>query len=263
MSDPLAIHMILRLADGRVLVRSAAERRVAAMVFIRQGARRRMLAFRIVDDHAHVVVACSREEAGELGAGLKTSLSRRLSLGASFDSTRYVAITDQRHLVHAIRYVLRQELRHGLELDPCHEGSSLADLVGLRVAGSCCAADLSVLAPRLRAAELWSHCGLPRLLEVPPSLAQLAEAAAAAHPRPRLGHRRAVTVAATRAAVHVAEGQLPAAALGARLGISARTLRRLRSEPHDPRLARAIVLQLRLRTALAARCDAPSMPSSP
>ncbi len=250
-NEPLAIHAILRLVDGRVLVRSAAERRLAAMVFIRHGARRRMLAFRIADDHAHMVVACSRAEAGELCAGLKTALGRRLAHGSSFDSTRYVAIADQRHLMNAIRYVLRQEARHGLELDPCHDGSSLPDLVGLRVAGSRCAADLAVLAPRLRPAELWSHCGMPDLREVQPMFSQIGEAAAAACPLPDLAGRGAATVAAKRAAVQVAQHHVPPSALCAQLEVSARTLRRLRSERHDPHLARAIALQLKLRTALA------------
>ena len=75
----------------------------------------------------------------------------------------------------------------------------------------------------------------------------LADAAAAAVGLPTLEGSSAAATAARRAATRVAGRRLRTVELAGRLGVSARTVKRLRAQAVDPRLVSAVAGQLGLR----------------
>ena len=75
----------------------------------------------------------------------------------------------------------------------------------------------------------------------------LAEAAAAALGLPDLSGRRWPFRIARVAAVHAMKGKIPSKQIADQIGICVRTLRRMKHEPVDQRLVKAIRLQMALR----------------
>jgi hypothetical protein len=180
------------------------------------------------------------------------ALRSRLRLPAPFAPPHFEPVRDQRHLYNAFRYVLRQDERHELLLDPWAEASNLPDLLGLRLLDSHTASCVARYLPRIRPEELAARLGttLDQLLHapLPPSAFEhLADAAAAAFALPSLRGQGGETVACRCAAVHLASDQLSARSLAVALDTSVRTVRRMRLQQPDPRLVEAVARQLRLR----------------
>jgi len=242
----------MRVADSRVIAPSAAARRIAARTFLEAGELFGLLAFRVVDSHAHAVVACARTDAGEFARRVEIALRARLALGCAFDPARLKPVLDQWHLENTIRYILDQERRHGISMDPVHDGSSLPDLCRWRVVAEDLAERVRALVPRLAVALPLSSAELQAALPVP---ALLAEAAAAAFALPVLDGSAPVACLARRAAVRV--GELEAMRRGVvaeHLHLSRRRTEQIAAGPQpEPRMVYAVRVQLRLRSALAAR----------
>ena len=174
------------------------------------------------------------------------SLRHGLDLPVGFEGARYTPITTQRHLHNAVGYILGNASRHENPTDPRCEGSNLPDLLGLRLTGPHTGCRLRRLLPRLTRADLLLHLPVD---ELHPGRDPrfLADVAAAALALPDPGGRDGMSRLARFAAVHVADRlQLATAHTAALLEISTRTVRRHRREAPDPRLLRALQLQMGL-----------------
>jgi hypothetical protein len=248
--DGLAQHVTMRLVDDRTIAPCVASRRAAARAILTQGQGRELVAFRIVDTHVHALLVCSRVEASAFAQETASSIHKRLALPVGFERARVRPVVDQRHLVSAFRYVLRQESRHAVCLDPVHDGSSLPELLGMRTIAPWVGEAVGRRLPRLDRRELASFFGAfgsdPGV-----DFGLLADSACAALALSRLDGKEPEHVRARAAAARV--DPAPAAEVAARLGVSVRAVERYRRAPRQPPLERAIALQLRLRAALATR----------
>jgi hypothetical protein len=248
--DPLAWHLMLRLADDRVIAREASDLRLGARAVLAIGRTSGLLSFGFADTHLHVLLTCDRSTAGRFAQRLGISLRRRLTLGAPFVPTRFRPIEGQHHLRNAFIYVLRQDTRHEIGRDPFCDGTALPDLLGARWLDPTLSGRVRAWLPRLRRAQLLELMPLGEARAatdpVPPG-PLLADAAAAAIGLPDLRGKRPDVVAARCAALHLARERLPAGEARALLGIGKATCTRLSRRPSDPGLSRAIRLQLELR----------------
>lgn len=243
---PLGYHLTARLTDDRVLAPTAAARRELASIIYDQGEERGLVAFGAADNHLHIAAACDRATASELARYTLMSLRWRLQLSAAFEPCRIRPIVDQRHLGNTAGYAFRQEARHGVECDPFHDASSLVDLLGLRRLGPKTSARFRSLLPRLSPHVLAATAGIPapKSAVIKPEL--LAEAALSAAGLPRFAHNNP-SLQARCAAAHLLAA--PADQVGALLGVTDRTIRRLRTMRPDAALLEAIKGQLLMRSA--------------
>jgi hypothetical protein len=243
---PLAWHVTSRLYDDRVIAPTIPERRRLARAALRIGRDAGLLAFAIADTHLHAELACDRVAAGRFAWRVELSAQAQFRPGVPFERARIRPIADQRHLANAFWYVLRQQQRHGLDVDPHFEGSSLPDLLGLRSLDPGLAGRVRTLLPRVRRAELIELLGRADDLEVcPADFAGLAAATAAAAALPDLTGRTGAVVAARTAAIHAVGPTLASPAIARLLGCSESAVRRLRGGPPPaPGLVRAIRRQL-------------------
>ena len=148
---------------------------------------------------------------------------------------------------------MRQQERHGVCLDPLREGTSLPDVLGLRVLDPSLATRFAARLPRVERADLLALLGVD-LVRGPVDLEPLADAAAAALALPDLHGQDPERMAAKRAAVHVGQAaDLRPAQIAELLTSPSRTVRRLAGDAPRTDLVRAVCLQLRLRTGLARR----------
>jgi hypothetical protein len=248
----LGVHVMMRLVDDRGLAREPAKLRLAARIVFACGEAYGLVGFRIADTHMHVLLATTRERAGRFAQRVGASLSQRLTLGASFERSRFKAIVTESHLWNCLRYAMRQELHHGSDFDAAHDGSSLPDALGLRDVGAgSVVLRLRRLLPRLVPADLLDWAGYPSFEEVEPCLDLLPDAAAAAFGLPRLEGRSDDVARARLAAAHATT--LTPRTLAPLLSVSQRAVQRLRKLPAAPEDVRAVRLQHRLRTALRTR----------
>jgi hypothetical protein len=236
MHDPdsaLGYHVMIRLDDDRVLTRNTDARRVAARVFLRHGRRAGLVAFAIADTHAHAVVVCSRAAAGRFAHAVEVALSRQLKLEVCFEPARIKAIRTQRHLYGCFYYVLRQDDHHGIRVDRAREGTSLPDLLGLRVGASYVRENVRSLLPRVDVSAFWSMVALDEARPLDALRATLG-----------LARHEGLPPHGLRALAHVLEGDTSRGA--ALLARSRRAVQRMRASKPDPALLAA------LRTRLAA-----------
>jgi hypothetical protein len=248
---PLGWHVTARLYDDRVITPSTFHRRRLARSLLRIGQESGLLAFAVADTHLHAIVVCDRETAGRFAWRIELSAQGLFRFGVPFEPARLRPIADQKHLSNAFWYVLRQQQRHDIEADPHFDGSSLPDLVGLRVGAPWLLAQVRSLLPRVRGEGLRALLGNVDLTREPADLVHLRSAATSAACVADLGGRSDAVVAARVAAVHLA-GSLTAVRVAALLGLDAGTVRRLRRRRPDPALIAAIRRQLALREQLAA-----------
>ena len=155
----IAQHLMLRLADDRVLTPTTAASRAFARAVLDIGEAGGLLAFRAADTHAHVVLLGDRDAAGQIGRRLEVRLRWALDLPVPFSPLHIRSIASQAHLHNAFRYVLAQDLRHGTGHDPLHEASALPDLLGLRPRGTFLAAEVRAHLPRVQRADLLALLG--------------------------------------------------------------------------------------------------------
>jgi hypothetical protein len=247
--EPVAQHVTMRLCDSRVIAPLAPARRTAARTLLETGVAHGLLAFHVVDTHAHALLACSRIAAGQFARRAQIALSKRLRLGCPFDPARIRPVNDQWHLQRSILYILNQSQRHGFADDAAHDGSSLPDMLGWRVAEVALATAVRALAPRLLVPAPAERATL-MAAAVRPDL--LADAACGALALADLSGRSASSMAGRRAAAHVGvvEG-MSAATIACALALSRRRIAQMLAEPPPPvELLRATRTQLRFRSLL-------------
>ena len=246
-------HVTMRLSDDRVIAPNRRALCLAARVLMSRGRRVTLLAFRVADTHLHVLVACSQELARRFAHYAAVALHRVLRLPVPFEPTRVRSIVDQRHLYSSFRYVLRQDSHHGIASDPAHDGSSLPDVLGMRVLGTDHAQTVRMTLPRLDRRELAASLGITFAPAdtLPPRL--LPTSAAAAVGLADLKDRSKDAVLARRAAVHAAAELLSTSTLSDELRTSPRTIQRLREQDVDALVVRAVQLQWRFRASLLER----------
>jgi len=242
----LAQHLVFRLIDDRVLASSTSERRILANKVLNTGRNYRLLAFRAADTHLHLLAACERKSAGELARRLGISLSSLYPVNLS--PVRLNSITDQFHLANTFKYIMQQEKRHQLNCDPFHEASNLPDLLGLRLIGFYTVNNVRGLLPRIGQREILELFGADLNSPIL-SCDNLLEAAAAAGGLPNLEGSSKEIIAVRCAALQVIGNNfnLTNAKVGKLLGLSQRTVFRLRKQTVSPNLVRAVELQLRIR----------------
>lgn len=252
----LAYHVTMRLSDGRGIARNAATLRLAARLFVRHGMQRGLVAFRIADTHAHVLAASDRRTAGQLALYVESALRQALRLPAPFEPAHVRPISDSRHLGSAFRYVLRQEEHHGTQFDPAHDGSILPDLLGMRFIGAApLLSRVRALLPRYTRSELVRAAGMVSFDadSAPVELALVPDAAAASLGLGSIHGGSAAHHRARLAAVHLLGSALSAARAAQLLGLSERSVERLRARAPECALLEAARLQLRWRSARLTR----------
>lgn len=174
-------------------------------MLLSQGEERGLLAFGAADNHVHATLAAGRHSAGRFAHDVETALRWQLDLGARFERARIRPLHDQRHAYNAFHYVHRQDARHELHLDHAREGTSLPDLLGLRVLDTSLIARVRTHLPRVRREDLvgqFPSGAFDKKTSI--DLGVLADAAAAALALPALRGRSAGVSRARRAAVHAA-----------------------------------------------------------
>lgn len=245
---PVGFHVTLRLEDDRPLAVCVADLRMLARVVLEQGEHRGLIAFGAADNHLHAELVADRAVAGAFAHYVATSLRWRLALPVAFEPARIRPLVDQRHAYNTFRYVQRQDAHHALDRDPAREGTSLPDLLGLRVLPTAIARRVCAYLPRVRRDDVFAL--FPRAAREPaaepPSVERLVEAASAAFALPDLrGHGRMVC-RARGAVVHAATTSTTARALAEVLGVSIRTIQTLRAQPAEAPAVRAVLLQANL-----------------
>jgi hypothetical protein len=123
----------IRLEDDRPIATTPAALRVVARVVLQQGEERGLLAFGAADDHLHAALAADRASAGAFARYVESALVWQLGLAARFERARIRPLHDQKHAYNTFHYAHRQDSRHELDLDRAREGTSLPDLLGLRI----------------------------------------------------------------------------------------------------------------------------------
>ena len=251
---PLAIHLNISFCDRRVIAPTVAQRRAVAVVLARLSRMFPILAFCCVDTHIHVLILGDQALALHVGGRIKDALVNLVDRPGPFNRTHCEPVFTQSHLERAFLYVLRQDRHHGALVDPLHDGSSLPDLLGLRLLAPATRALVRSHLPRVGRGALMEALGVTDL--VPDDLLSpdlLADAAAATLGLADLGGRSAPACAARLAAVHACPA--PAAVLADAIGLRPVSIRRLRASPADATHVLAVRLQLDLRRRLGANVD--------
>lgn len=255
-AHPLGFHIMLRLADGRLLAPTVGERRVLARALLAQGVRRGLVAFGLADTHLHVMLLASRTIAGAFARYVETSLHWRLGVGVPFEPARLLPLRDQHHAYKTFDYVHRQDVRHELGIDVLREGTTLPDLLGLRVLDATTRSRVRAHLPRITRESLLVHFPPGAFGFAPDASAPLdllVEAACAAFAIEDLARRSADTARARHAAVHAAGQRASCRALADVFELSSRQINALRSRPAPPEAVSAIVQQALVRENLRRR----------
>jgi hypothetical protein len=240
----------IRLEDDRPIATTPASRRVVARVVLEQGDARGLLAFGAADDHLHAALATDRATAGAFARYVESALVWQLGLAARFERARIRPLQDQKHAYNTFHYAHRQDSRHLLDLDRAREGTSLPDLLGLRVLDTSLIARVRAHLPRIRREDLVSQFHPDAFdAEGPLDLDVVADAAAAALALVDLRARSLDALRARRAAVHAAGPDVSSRRLSDCLGVGQRAIQSLRAQAREPVLIRAVERQAHLRCA--------------
>ena len=218
------------------------------------------LLFCLVDDHAHVVVSCGLARAKVIKRALRRAWKSVAAVPLADPDLRPVA--DRGHLFTLVRYHLRQLIHHGVQgTDPAlWSGSCFQEMIGARVIDGL-RLPLWTALPRFRMRLAYEYVDLPQQRLDPlddeqtraAGASRIAAAAGAALALPvDYRGKSPVVVAAKRSAVQTAhQAGIPTSEIAWALGVSESTARRLRQQPVDPRIARALRIRLALENARA------------
>lgn len=244
--NTLGFHIRFRLLDDRVIAPTIAARRILARTILELGRDHGLYAFGCADTHVHLAARVDRATAGRLTGAIESSLRQRLALPVGFTQHPPKPIVDQHHLIGTIRYVLRQLSRHGVSSDPRSEGTSLPDLLGLRLIGAYTRTNMQRWLPRLGLPDWLEALGVTELAPADGPLGRILPAALAAGCRTDLAGSRPEVVALRGAIVAVIGDRLTTREIAALLHKTPRAIQLLRKRPVDEELAQAIRLQLGL-----------------
>lgn len=262
---PIGYHLICGLADSRVIAPTVEQRRVVARTIAEQSEAVGvpLLAFNVPDTHLHLEIAAALQKCNEVARLIEITVGARLKLGVGFKRVSSEPILRQGHLQSTFEYILRQQARHKLAWDPYHEASNLHDLVGLRLVASHTARFVRELLPRVDRRLLLEFLGVDELKEASWPVAQVVPAACAAIGRADLSGRDEQVRAAWRAVLEVLRDRMPWASIARLLGVSRQTLYNMSRIDPQPRLVRALHLQIGLRQALRERPSGAFLEPSP
>ncbi|MDY0003937.1 MAG: hypothetical protein RBU30_21750 [Polyangia bacterium] len=251
----LGQHIRIRWADDRVIAPRERERRVVARGLLKVAREVPLLCFGLADTHLHAESLGDERLANEIGRRIGISLHLGLGLPVSFHVLPPRPIMDLWHLLRCFRYIHTQAAHHKVSWERWFEATSLPDLLGMRPRGAFLAARMQEQLPRLQRSELLSWIGLsqPGLALDSPGPASSAEVLDAAHSAAALdslGGRTSEGISLRRAVMEVLGDGISRGELACILGLSVRTVTRLRSIPPDLAMVRAIRLNLGLRQEL-------------
>ncbi|MFZ5481181.1 MAG: hypothetical protein ACOZNI_30765 [Myxococcota bacterium] len=227
---PYACQLTLRRRDGRPLARDTESRRALAREVLGRGRPHGLIAFRAAGDGLRALFAADSDAVCFWAHGLPWNVAAWVEPlrdgGAVRTAMRAIAVDDPD--------------------DPTWEASSLPDLAGMRVAGRYTRARVREFSPGVtpKAALDWMHVrvGTPVV-----DGARLADAAAAAVGLPDLRGESRLRWLAQRAAIEVADGELPDPELALALDLALPILRTMRGMPAHDAVVRAIRMQLAAR----------------
>ena len=239
-------HIFIRRRDDRVIAPSTREQRILARTVLSKGKDFGLLAFSVADTHLHLENMGPREESMEMARRIELSLGRKLANDPRFVKASLEDITDQYHLINTFTYILKQDRRHGLSLDPLRDASNLPDLLGLRLLGQYTATRVRQHLPRIQRAQLLECLGVQNLVPADGPPEHLIPAAAAAIGRSRLKGCSAEVTAARRAVIEIAGRSLGCIKLASLLGLHRTTVFRIKARPVDAKLVEAVRLQVAL-----------------
>ncbi|MFZ5480738.1 MAG: hypothetical protein ACOZNI_28515 [Myxococcota bacterium] len=251
--EPIGWHLTFRARDSRILAPDSRAQRMLAETVHRIGARFQLFGFRASDDHLHTVNACTRAEASAFAQALGSSLAQSFEISAGFFPCHFEAMWKQSHVDRTFSYVLGNEKKHRVDLDPLHDASSIQELLGLRLGPE---GFIQRVRSKVRRVSRELLLGLLEVAGLEPAVRGewLADAAAGAVGLAALdASDRAARARA--AAVRVAAAELRPAVIADALSLSERSVRRLRAGSPDPDLERAIALRMGHRLSLGERAS--------
>lgn len=251
--NTIGYHVTMRLADDGGIARTPDALRLASRLVLRFGEHRGLAAHRIADNHGHSLLLGSRETAGMFARVVEGAWRKRLRIGVPFQPCRIRPIVDERHFVRSMPYVFRQEDHHGTAFDELQDGSSLLELLGMRLGAHWLAPRVRAAMPRLNRTTLLEWLGAPGLDDEPMEVRHLPDATAAAWGVGDLHGNDVRSIRARRVAVHTLDRIAPNEGVDSTLGISPRSAMRYRREEISPAELRAVELQLKLRNHVERR----------
>ncbi len=230
-------HATLRLEDNALICLTPRLRRAITRSIARIGAGGGLVAWAIPDNHGHLAVVGTREEASEIAWRIELAMQAYRPVGAGPFQRRWLRSDDDYgYLRNMTDYILRQSKHHGLESDPFGESDCRLDILGLRTIAPWVRARVREHLPRLRdeaVAELLD-LNLTELrswatpLEASDGLEHLREATLAVHALRSLNGNSARVARARAAAVHACADNVRSGALRHTLGLSGDGIRRIR-----------------------------------
>jgi hypothetical protein len=251
--EALGHHLMFRLIDDRVIVPSTPKRRLLARTVYRLATPAGLVGFGVADSHLHVALRASRGRSGKLAHDLCCALHFAVEPRQHFERTRIKPIENQKHLETVLGYAFRQKWHHGIQVDALRDGTSLPELLGLRVLTCSSVLLVRELLPRLRREDLLRYLG-PPLLELAAGLdperdppAAVLDAAAGAFGLPDLEGRCERSRAARAALLQVPASAPLSTELQGRLALPRSSVWRARQQAVPASHDRAVRLQLGLR----------------
>lgn len=250
-----AHHITAKLVVERALAQTPAELCRATNILFKHGEARGLVLLRFVDTHLHAIVASSRREAGMFARVAECALRKILHIPFAFDGARIRPIESMGHAFNAFRYGFTQGARHSTSFDEAHDGSSLPELLGMRIRRTAIVERVGRLLPRLKRNTLleWLGTDIVDDPDAPMEPSLLQEAACAAFGVASLIGRTVAHGLARRAAVELSTRVAPALSPVTLLALPPRTVHRCGIEVATPLEVRAVEKQLRFRTWLLRR----------
>ncbi|MHC4391568.1 MAG: transposase [Planctomycetota bacterium] len=269
------LHLTLVIRGRLSIARTETERR-RLVHSVTQVGRAQLLAFGVVDDHAHF--ALRSPWAGVTARSLAHRI-RGLRPDLELKTPHIEPIGSRRYLKRVVKYIIEQPRHHGLAVPaPIWSGSCFQDLVGARLLPQFDRTRLVEELPRLRLRELFEHLDLGSEPLRPASRAELRAAGplrlASLASRvfavsPALASQTLPSIRARALAVQACHfAGFPNAAIVGCVGASARTVRRLAAGAPSPSALRALQIQLALDERVRSRAwdsgavQEPASPSS-
>jgi len=254
MSTALGHHIRLRLINNAVLTSTPRGFRTIAQVVLEKARNHDLLSFGLADNHLHIITGagCEERAAHELGRRVALSLRRRLTIDARFEKAYVKPILDAAHLRNAFTYPFRQDVRHGLSMDPTREASNAPDLVGARILGAYTVPNVMRALPRTPMRQLYGYFGVEKLEPADGPLEAIVPAARAAAGLHSLAGSTSEVFDARRAVIAVVGDRLDLGCLARLLGVSRRTVSLLKHRPAPARLVQATRLQIAIRSRVPA-----------
>lgn len=248
-SDTGPTHLVVALRNRAVLVRDRGSRLTLTRKVLDRGEAFDLIAFRGADTHLHFALGADDRGAREFARRVEISLQKTFRFGVTFGSAYTVPVESQRHLENLFWYILEQEKKHGISLDPLCEMSNLPDLLGWRLLAPWARSVTRSYLPRVRSTALKRLVPVTVDPQRPAVLEGLRTATAAAlglTDLPRRGDDFGRLVAA---ALGAAGPDWPARTLASALGVSLASVFRHRALDSGGPLAEAIRCQSQLVAA--------------